>query len=83
MYAIIAPSFIGQFGPLASPLQIVEGIKQLGFKDVVEVSLGADITTLREAKEFLEKVPDEIPYMGTSCCNSWTLWLKTLPDQYE
>lgn len=70
MYAIIAPSFLGQFGPLASPLQIVEGIKQLGFKDVVEVSLGADVTTLREAKEFLEKVPEEIPYMGTSCCNS-------------
>jgi len=84
MYAIIAPSFIGQFGPLASPLQIVEGIKQLGFKDVVEVSLGADITTLREAKEFLEKVPDEIPYLGTSCCNSWTIMVEKLfPDQYE
>ncbi len=84
MYAIIAPSFLGQFGPLASPLQIVEGIKQLGFKDVVEVSLGADVTTLREAKEFLEKVPAEIPYMGTSCCNSWTIMVEKLfPDQYE
>lgn len=84
MYAIIAPSFIGQFGPLASPAQIFEGIKQLGFKDVVEVSLGADITTIHEAKEFLEKVPNKIPYMGTSCCNSWTLMVKKLfPDQFE
>lgn len=84
MYAIIAPSFLGQFGPLASPVQIFEGIKQLGFEDVVEVSLGADITTLREAKEFLERVPEEIPYMGTSCCNSWTIMVKKLfPDQYE
>lgn len=84
MYAIIAPSFLGQFGPLASPVQIFEGIKQLGFKDVVEVSLGADITTLREAHEFLEKVPNEIPYMGTSCCNSWSLMVKKLfPDQAE
>lgn len=84
MYAIIAPSFLGQFGPLASPVQIFEGIKQLGFEDVVEVSLGADITTLREAKEFLERVPNEIPYMGTSCCNSWTIMVKKLfPDQYE
>jgi [FeFe] hydrogenase (group B1/B3) len=84
MYAIIAPSFLGQFGPLASPVQIFEGIKQLGFEDVVEVSLGADITTLREAKEFIEKVPDEIPYMGTSCCNSWTIMVKKMfPDQYE
>lgn len=84
MYAIIAPSFLGQFGPLASPAQIFEGIKQLGFVDVVEVSLGADITTLKEAKEFLEKVPHEIPYMGTSCCNSWTIMVEKLfPDQYQ
>ncbi len=84
MYAIIAPSFLGQFGPLASPVQIFEGIKQLGFEDVVEVSLGADITTLREAKEFLERVPGEIPYMGTSCCNSWTIMVQKLfPDQYD
>jgi len=84
MYAIIAPSFLGQFGPLASPVQIFEGIKQLGFEDVIEVSLGADITTLHEAKEFLEKVPNEIPYMGTSCCNSWAIMVKKLfPDQYK
>lgn len=84
MYAIIAPSFLAQFGPLASPVQIFEGIKQLGFKDVVEVSLGADITTLREAKEYLERVPSENPYMGTSCCNSWTIMVKKLfPDQYQ
>lgn len=83
MYAIIAPSFIGQFGVLTSPIQIVEGIKQLGFKDVVEVSLGADITTLHEAKEFIEKVPEERPFMGTSCCNSWTLMVeKMFPEQY-
>lgn len=84
MYAIIAPSFVGQFGLLVSPSQIFEGIKLLGFKDVVEVGLGADITTLNEAKEFLEKVPNEYPYMGTSCCNSWTLMVeKMFPDQYK
>lgn len=84
VYAIIAPSFLGQFGPLATPIQIFEGIKQLGFEDVVEVSLGADITTMREAHEFLEKVPNDIPYMGTSCCNSWTIMVeKMFPDQYE
>lgn len=84
MYAIVAPSFLGQFGPLATPDQVFEGIKELGFKDVVEVGLGADITTLREAKEFLEKVPEEMPYMGTSCCNSWTIMVEKLfPDQYQ
>lgn len=84
VYAIIAPSFLGQFGPLATPVQIFEGIKQLGFNDVVEVSLGADITTLKEAHEFVEKVPNEIPYMGTSCCNSWTIMVEKLfPDQFK
>ena len=84
MYAIVAPSFLGQFGPLASPVLIFEGIKQVGFLDGVEVSLGADITTLREAKEFIERVPEEIPYMGTSCCNSWTLMVEKLfPDQFD
>lgn len=83
-YAIIAPSFLGQFGPLASPVQIFEGIKQLGFSEVVEVSLGADITTLHEAKEYIKRVPNEIPYMGTSCCNSWTLMVKNMfPDQAD
>ncbi len=76
VYAEIAPSFIGQFGALAEPKQIKEGIKQLGFKDVIEVGLGADYTTLNEALEFVEKVPEEISFMGTSCCHSWYLMVK-------
>lgn len=84
MYAIIAPSIIGQFGLLANPWQIVEGIKRLGFNEVVEVSLGADITTIREAKEYLEKVPEQIPYMGTSCCASWSMMVeKNFPNEYQ
>lgn len=82
-YAIIAPSFIGQFGVLATPLQIVEGIKMLGFNEVVEVSLGADITTIREAKEYLEEVPERVPYLGTSCCASWSMMVKkNFPNEY-
>ncbi|MHB8097309.1 MAG: 4Fe-4S dicluster domain-containing protein [Erysipelotrichaceae bacterium] len=84
IYAIVAPSFLGQFGPLASPAQIFEGIRQLGFKEVLEVSLGADMTTLHEAKEYLARVPNEIPFMGTSCCNSWAIMVEKLfPDQYD
>ena len=76
VYAEIAPSFVGQFGALASPIQIKEGIKHLGFEDVVEVGLGADFTTLEEALEFVERVPEEIDFMGTSCCHSWYLMVK-------
>ncbi|MGO1580746.1 MAG: 4Fe-4S dicluster domain-containing protein [Peptoniphilaceae bacterium] len=84
VYAEIAPSFIGQFGAKTSPIQVVEAIKKLGFEDVVEVSLGADITTLHEAEEYLNRVPEEIPFMGTSCCYSWSLMVKNkFPEIFE
>ncbi len=76
VYGIIAPSFTGQFGALTTSAQVREAIHQLGFDDVVEVGLGADLTTMNEAKEFLETVPDERPFMGTSCCFSWKLMVK-------
>lgn len=80
--AIVAPSFIAQFGPLAKPQQIFQAIRDLGFTDVMEVGLGADIETMKEAKEFLKEVPNEIPYLGTSCCPSWSMMVdKMFPDQ--
>lgn len=80
--AIIAPSFAGQFGSLTSPDQVLEAIRQLGIHEVYEVGLGADLTTLNEAKEFLSSVPEEKPYMGTSCCFSWKSMVNKLyPDK--
>lgn len=77
VYAILAPSFVGQFGPNVSPKQIREAIKALGFTDVIEVGLGADLTTMNEAHEYLEKVPTgEFPFMGTSCCFSWKMMVR-------
>lgn len=79
--AIVAPAFISQFGPIVSPQQILQGIKALGFSDVMEVGLGADIETLKEAKEYLAEVPDKKPYLGTSCCPSWAMMVdKLFPD---
>ncbi|MCI5839781.1 MAG: 4Fe-4S dicluster domain-containing protein [Peptoniphilaceae bacterium] len=81
VYAIIAPSFVGQFGAGTKPEQIFEAIRKLGFKDVIEVGLGADLTTLNEAKEFNESVPEERPFMGTSCCYSRKLMVeKNFPE---
>ncbi|MGI6168799.1 MAG: monomeric [FeFe] hydrogenase, partial [Christensenellales bacterium] len=81
VYAAIAPSFVGQFGPLATPGKIVAGLKKLGFSDVVEVGLGADIGSIREAQEFCEKVPRKQPFLGTSCCPSWEAFAKkTQPE---
>ncbi len=82
VYAIIAPSFTGQFGYLTTPAQVRAAIRELGFQDAIEVGLGADLTTMNEAKEFLESVPNERPYMGTSCCYSWKLMVeKNFPQQ--
>ncbi|NLE20758.1 MAG: 4Fe-4S binding protein [Clostridiales bacterium] len=76
VYAAIAPSFAGQFGPLATPGKIVSGIKALGISRVIEVGWGADIATRTEADEFLREVPVEKPFLGTSCCPSWAMFAR-------
>jgi len=35
------------------------------------VAVGADMCTIEEAKDFLEKVPAQQPFMATSCCPAW------------
>ena len=69
--AIVAPAFIGQFSGMVSPGKLVTAMKMLGFDSVVEVAIGADMCTIEEAKDFLEKVPGEQDYMATSCCPAW------------
>jgi len=72
VYAIVAPAFVGQFGPRMTDNKIKKVMKQLGFTDTIEVAIGADLCTLDEAKEYLEKVPGEQPFMATSCCPAWS-----------
>ncbi len=69
--AIVAPAFIGQFGKHSTPGKFIAAMKQLGFARIVEVAVGADMCTIEEAKDFLEKVPAEQKYMATSCCPAW------------
>ena len=69
--AIVAPAFIGQFGKHSTPGKFIAAMKQLGFARIVEVAVGADMCTIEEAKDFLEKVPGEQKYMATSCCPAW------------
>ena len=69
--AIVAPAFIGQFGKHSTPEKFVTAMKILGFERVVEVAVGADMCTIEEAGDFLEKVPAEQPFMATSCCPAW------------
>ncbi len=72
VYAIIAPSIVSQF-KYAKIEQVVTGIKQLGFHQVVEAALGADITLYREAHEWEES---EEKIMTTSCCPSFVMYIE-------
>ena len=76
--AIVAPAFIGQFGKHSTPEKFITAMKQLGFDRVVEVAVGADMCTIEEAKDFLEKVPAHQNYMATSCCPAWHSMIEKL-----
>lgn len=75
--ALLAPSFVGQFGLKVQPGQIVKACQELGFASVKEVALGADMTTISEAEEFLEKVPTgKQKIMTSSCCPAFVATVK-------
>lgn len=74
--AMLAPSFVGQFGMQVQPGQIIVALKKLGFADVMEVAVGADLTATREAAEFMEKVPQKLKFMTSSCCPAFVHLVK-------
>lgn len=81
VYALLAPAFIGQFGPRVSPEAVAAALKKLGFYQVREVAFGADMVALEEAREFLATVPGERQYMTTSCCPAFVALIeKHLPE---
>ncbi len=84
-YAEIAPAFVGQFGPLATPDIITEAIKALGFDGVYEVAIGADLGSVEEANHYINKVlHGDDKFLGTSCCPSWSVMAKRdFPDMAE
>ncbi len=53
--------------------KIVSALKKLGFKYVFDVNFGADLTTIVEAQELLERLNDKesVMPMFTSCCPGW------------
>ena len=81
--ACVAPAFVGQFGKEATPAKVKAAMRILGFADVVEVAIGADLCTIQEAHDFLEEVPAKQPFMGTSCCPAWSVMAKTLYPEFK
>ncbi len=81
VYAAVAPAFVGQFGPKVTAGKLRTAIKELGFADVFEVAMGADLCAVQEAEDFLENVPEKLPFMATSCCPAWAAMAKkAFPD---
>lgn len=69
VYAAVAPAFVGQFGPKVTPEKLRAAMKELGFADVLEVSRSErTYDAKQEAEDFLKEVPEELPFMATSCC---------------
>lgn len=56
---------------------LVAGLKKLGFDYVFDVSFAADITTIVEAEELLERINNKgkMP-MFTSCCPGWVNYVE-------
>ena len=76
IYAIVAPAFVSQFGPKVNLKTLDDAMEKLGFAGVYEVSIGADICTISEAKDFLENVPEKLKFLATSCCPAWSKMAK-------
>ncbi len=77
--AQIAPSFVGQFGKKVTPEMFKTALKQLGFREVYETAIGADMGAMAEAKHYVEKVASgEQDFLLTSCCPSWSVMAKKL-----
>lgn len=74
--AAVAPAFVGQFGSQITPDKIKSVMRMLGFDDVVEVAIGADIGAVEEAEHFIKDVPNNQPLIATSCCPSWSVMAK-------
>ena len=71
VFAVVAPSISSQFS-YAKLGQVVTGLKLLGFNDVIEAALGADMVAMAEAKELSEK-----GLLTSSCCPAFVKYIKS------
>ena len=75
--AILAPAFVGQFGPKATPNKIKAALLDIGFADVWEVAVGADAGALEEAKHYVQSVAKYFPEVIDEISNALTPMVAT------
>ncbi len=67
IFALVAPSISSQFND-STISQVKSALKLIGFHDVIEVALGADIVVKTECEEFFGTDKE---FMTTSCCTAF------------
>lgn len=80
--AAVAPAIIGQFGPDVTAGKLKSALLKVGFKDVYEVAVGADVGCIAEAHHYVQEVKTgKLPFLFTSCCPAWAVLVKKyFPD---
>lgn len=77
--AQVAPAFVGQFGPNVTPEMFKTALKELGFADVYETAIGADLGCMAEAEHYVKEVATgKQAFALTSCCPSWSMMAKNM-----
>ncbi|MFI3211770.1 MAG: 4Fe-4S dicluster domain-containing protein [Eubacteriales bacterium] len=75
--AQVAPAFVGQFGAKVTPDMVKTALKEVGFMDVYETAIGADMGAVEEAEHYVHDVATgKLPFLLTSCCPSWSMLAK-------
>ncbi len=75
VYAMVAPAGEGQFGKNVTMGDLREALKELGFTDMYEVALGADLTAESEAEEWYEALRNG-EKKTTSCCPAFVSMIR-------
>ena len=70
VFAVVAPSIGGNFVEYKNG-QIISALKKIGFYDVAEAALGADIVAIEETKELVERSK-----LTSSCCPAFKEYIK-------
>jgi len=80
IYALIAPAFLGQFSGDVTPGKLRSALKKAGLDGMIEVSLFADILTLKESLDFMQNIKKDDDFQLTSSC--CPIWITLIRKQY-
>lgn len=63
--------------------KLVAALKMMGVDEVFDTTLGADLTVMEEASEFLKRLENGGPFpMFTSCCPAWVRYVESRNVKY-